>query len=145
MKKQIVFIVIYHLIFILLTIGAVIKFDSSKTTELLSYAVWGNFLYIIFGIVTWIIVENILKKINNLKHKLIAKFILGLVFLYVFMFFAGGGQILLISLIAFNKNQDSSWISLMAHIIYIISFLIASCILRLFAHSGTSTEDRPKA
>lgn len=126
MKANNIFIIIYHLTFTLLTVLCVAQFDRSTSYEMLSYAIWGNVLYIILGSIAWFYINKVVQKIWNINYRILVRFLFGLFFLYLLVFAAGGGSLLIVNLFEFNKDHDRFWISLAAHIIYVCSFTLAS-------------------
>jgi hypothetical protein len=126
MKANKIFIIIYHLTFTLLTVLCVAQFDRSTSYEMLSYAIWGNVLYIILGSIAWHYINKLVQRIWDMNYRILARFLLGLFFLYLLLFAAGGGSLLIVNLFKFNKDHDIFWISFAAHIIYVCSFSFAS-------------------
>jgi hypothetical protein len=98
----------------------VLFFDTSKTKELLSGVIWGNVLYAITAIFTWIYIYKYLAK-KQQSTNVLKKAILGLMVFYIFAFVTSG-NILLISLFNLYHNLEAWRISIFAHLIYIASF-----------------------
>src|SRR5580698_4911117 len=117
MKRNIGFLIVYFVCFVLLTIGAVNFFGGSEHMETLSGVMWGDLLYIIFGGLSWLLIDIFLSPIFE-KNIIIFKFLTGFIILNVLVTIAGG-SIPFFSLITVDNNFRGSAFILSA---YAISF-----------------------
>jgi|GEM_PF-5952839 len=123
MKKNIGFLIVYFVCFVLLTIGAVNFFGGSEHMEMLSGVMWGNLLYVIFGGLSWSLIDIFLSPIFE-KNIVVFKFLSGFIILNVLVTIASG-TIPFFSLITVDNEFRGSALILSA---YAISFIVASLV-----------------
>jgi hypothetical protein len=127
MRKQTRFILTYNFCFIVLAVLSVIVFDNSPASgknEMVGFVLWGCVFYALIAYISWGVIDRLTSKIVNTKLWLIVRFFSGLLILHLLSFLGGG--FLLMSLVTGNPRYGNFNISLGIHIIYIISFSIAS-------------------
>jgi len=77
---------------------------------------------------SWIFIDKILLKIKSKFYRGILKYIMGLMFLYIIAFFSMGGILPFVSLFEINSNHQQFLFSIILHLIYTTSFLLASLV-----------------
>ena len=120
----ITFIIVYYLCFVLLTIGTVDIVGGSQHAETLSGIIYGDLFYIVFGALSWFLID-LLASTGSVKNDNIIKFFLGLIILNLFVLIAAN-FIPLLTLLTADIKSPHFGTSVFILGVYIVSFIVAT-------------------
>jgi hypothetical protein len=114
------FLIAFYSTFIILSLFIVLIVGSN---EMIGFVFWFNLIYVAIGSIGWLLINQMFK--TSSLHLVIFRFFLGLSYLNLMMFFLDGKAPSL-SLLGLKKEYTNIWVNLFLHIIFLVSFLVAS-------------------
>ena len=88
---------------------------DGRPSEMLGYALWGGILYAATCCLTWVLINKLAAFIRMPALRYIARFLAGLMVLYLIMIFGGG-----------DLSHSNTGVLAGMHAIYTLSFVLAS-------------------
>lgn len=114
MLRELRFILIYFGCFIGSSMLLILLIDG-RPSEMLGFALWGGILYAATCCLTWVLINKLAAFIRIAALRYIARFLAGLMVLYLIMIFGGS-----------DPSHANSGVLAGIHAIYTLSFVVAS-------------------
>jgi len=105
------------------TLISILTIIISGSIEMLAYFLWFQLSYIVMGSVGWLAINSLMKPSSKLL--LIGRFVSGLVVLNLLVY-TQSEELPSLTLIGLGGKFDNFWVSLIMHLVYAASFIIAT-------------------
>ena len=104
-------------------IVAILILTAVGSKELFAYVIYTLLIYIVVGSIGWLLINYIVKPISI--YQIVIRFFGGLFILNLFSYFLFD-KVPILTLVGLAKKHDNFWFSFSIHVLFLISFVVAS-------------------